>query len=123
MNTRKLWVVARVSECCRWECVGCGQYGWVQMDCPPQCFADEFGSPGTLQTMFVPGNSTWHCGVWSVAWFPHVLYRLWSIGVAAGHFELLNKRCRTLLKWLWPCGRKVTGLPRGASVHMVVAMW
>jgi len=33
--------VARVGECCRWECAGCGQYGWVQMDCPPQCFADE----------------------------------------------------------------------------------
>jgi len=22
---------ARVSECCRCECVGCGQYGWVQI--------------------------------------------------------------------------------------------
>ncbi|QCD82459.1 hypothetical protein DEO72_LG2g2797 [Vigna unguiculata] len=20
---------------CRCECAGCGQYGWVQMDCPP----------------------------------------------------------------------------------------
>jgi len=36
------WVVARIGECCRWKCAGCGQYGWVQMDCPPQCFADEF---------------------------------------------------------------------------------
>jgi len=26
---------ARVGECCRCECAGCGQYGWVQMDCPP----------------------------------------------------------------------------------------
>ena len=28
--------MARVGECCRCECAGCGQYGWVQMDCPPQ---------------------------------------------------------------------------------------
>jgi len=27
---------ARVGECCRCECAGCGQYGWVQIDCPPQ---------------------------------------------------------------------------------------
>jgi len=26
---------ARVDECCRCECAGCGQYGWVQIDCPP----------------------------------------------------------------------------------------
>ncbi|QCD78555.1 hypothetical protein DEO72_LG1g2191 [Vigna unguiculata] len=57
------WLPAMVGECCRWECAGCGQYGWVQMDCPPQSFSDEFGSPGTLRTMFVPGNSTWHCSV------------------------------------------------------------
>ncbi|QCE03760.1 hypothetical protein DEO72_LG8g1786 [Vigna unguiculata] len=38
-------------------------YGWVQMDCPPQWFADEFGRPGTLRTMFVFGNSTWRYGV------------------------------------------------------------
>ena len=47
---------------------------------------------------------------------------LWPIGVAARRLEILNRRCRTLLTWLWPCGRKVTSLPRGASVHMVVAM-
>jgi len=33
------------------------------MDCPPQCFVDKFGSPGTLRTMFVFGNSTWRYGV------------------------------------------------------------
>jgi len=27
---------ARVGECCQCECAGCGQYGWVQKDCPPQ---------------------------------------------------------------------------------------
>ncbi|QCE10522.1 hypothetical protein DEO72_LG10g1752 [Vigna unguiculata] len=43
MNTRNSRVVARVGECCRCECVGCGQYGWVQMDCPPQYLADKFG--------------------------------------------------------------------------------
>jgi len=62
--------VARVGECCRCECAGCGQYGWVQIDCPPQLLADEFGSLGTIQTMFVYGNSTWRCGVWSVTCFP-----------------------------------------------------
>ncbi|QCD86541.1 hypothetical protein DEO72_LG3g1064 [Vigna unguiculata] len=56
-------VVARVGECCWCECAGCGQYGWVQMDCPPQLLADEFGSLGTIRTMFVHGNSTWRCGV------------------------------------------------------------
>ena len=105
------WVVAWVGECCRWECAGCGQYRWVQMDYPPQCFANEFGSLGTLRTMFVPGNSTWRCGVWSVAWFPHVLYRLWPIGVAVGRFEILNRRCKTLITWLWPCERTGTRFP------------
>ena len=122
MNTSNLWVVARVGECCRCECAGCGQYGWVQMDCPPQWFTNEFGSHGTLQTMFVFGNSTWRYGMWSVAWYPHVLYRFWPIGVAAKRLELLNRRCRTLLAWLWPCGRKVTSLLRGASIYMVMAM-
>ena len=55
--------MARVGECCWCECAGCGQYGWVQRDCPPQLLADEFGSLGTIQTMFVYGNSTWRCGV------------------------------------------------------------
>jgi len=63
MNTRNSRVVARVGECCRCECVGCGQYGWVQMDCPPQYLADKFGSLGTLRTMLVFGNSTWRYGV------------------------------------------------------------
>jgi len=26
---------SRVGECCRCECACCGQYGWVQIDCPP----------------------------------------------------------------------------------------
>jgi len=63
MDTRNPGVVARIDECCRCECAGCGQYGWVQMDCTPQLLADEFGSLGTIRTMFVPGNSTWRCGV------------------------------------------------------------
>ncbi|QCE04297.1 hypothetical protein DEO72_LG8g2333 [Vigna unguiculata] len=63
MDTRDPGVVARVGECCRYECAGCGQYGWVQLDCPPQLLADEFGSLGTIRTMFVYGNSTWRCGV------------------------------------------------------------
>jgi len=35
-NTRNSWVVARVGEYCRCEWAGCGQYGWVQIDWPPQ---------------------------------------------------------------------------------------
>ena len=50
--------MARVGECCWCERAGCGQYGWVQIDYPPQLLADEFGSLGTIQTMFVYGNST-----------------------------------------------------------------
>ncbi|QCD96390.1 hypothetical protein DEO72_LG6g1093 [Vigna unguiculata] len=63
MNTRNPGVVARVGECCRYECAGCGQYGWVRTDCPPQLLADEFGSLGTIRALFVYGNSTWRCGV------------------------------------------------------------
>ena len=62
--------MARVGECCRCECVGCGQYGWVQTGCPPQLLVDEFGSLGTVQTMFIYGNSTWFYVVLSVACFP-----------------------------------------------------
>jgi len=36
--------------------------------------------------------------------FPHVLYRLWLIGVAARHLKVLTRRRRTRLTWLWPCG-------------------
>ena len=35
----------------------------VQIDCPSQLLADEFGSLGTIQALFVYGNSTWCCGV------------------------------------------------------------
>jgi len=31
--------------------------------------------------------------------FPHVLYQLWLIGVAARHLEVLTRRCRTPLTW------------------------
>jgi len=123
MNTRNSWVVARVGECYQCECAGCGQYRWVQMDCPPQCFVEEFGSPRTLRTMFVFGNSTWRYGVWSVAWFRHVLYRLWPIGVAAKRLEILNRGCRTLLAWSWPCERARTSLLDVQWYYMVVAMW
>ena len=29
------------------------------------------------------GNSTWRYGVWSIAVFSHVFYKLWLVGVAA----------------------------------------
>jgi len=48
--------MAQVDECCWFECAGCGQYGLVQIDCPPQYLVDEFGSLGTLQTMFILGT-------------------------------------------------------------------
>jgi len=35
----------------------------AQIDCPPQYLIDEFGSLGTLRTMFVFRNSTWRYGV------------------------------------------------------------
>jgi len=123
------WVVARDSgwtrgtlscgsgwQVCRCECAGFGQYGWVLMDCPPQWVTDEFGSLGTLRTLFVFGNSTWRYSVWSIAWFWHVLYRLWPIGVAARHIEILKRRCRTLLTWLWLCER--TG--RGSLIYFTI---
>jgi len=84
---------------------------------PSLVVADEFGSPGMLRTMFVIGNSTWHYGVRFVACFPHVLYRLWPIDVAARHLELLTRRCRTLLTWLWPCERKGTRFPNVPIIH------
>jgi len=56
--------MARVGECCRCECASYGSYGWVQIDCPPQYLADEYGSLGTLRTMFVLGTlpSIMECG-------------------------------------------------------------
>ena len=73
--------------------------------------------------MFVFGNSTWCYGVRSVAWFSHVLYRLWPIGVGARRLEILTRRCRTLLAWLWPCGRARTSLLDVHRYYMVVAIW
>ena len=50
--------MARIGECCQCECAGCGQYGWVQIDCPPESLTDKFGSLGTLRAILVFGNST-----------------------------------------------------------------
>ena len=38
--------------------------------------------------------------------FPHVLYRLWPIGMAVGHLEVITRRRRTRFTWLWPCDVK-----------------
>ena len=46
-------MLGRVGECYRCECANCGPHGWVQIDCPPQYLANEFGSLGTLRTIFV----------------------------------------------------------------------
>jgi len=54
--------VARVSEC-----AGVSVLVVASTDgsngLPSLVVADEFGSPGTLRTMFVFGNSTWRYGV------------------------------------------------------------
>jgi len=34
--------------------------------------------------------------------FPHVLYRLWSIGLAVNYLEVVSKRGRTRMIWWWP---------------------
>jgi len=112
----ELWVVARVGEC-----AGVSVLVVASTDgsnrLPSSVVADEFGSPRTLRTIFVFENSTWRYGVGSVAWFPHVLYRLWPIGVAARHLEILTIRCRTLLTWLWPCERNGTRFPDVLNIH------
>ena len=36
--------------------------------------------------------------------FPYVLYRLWPIGLAASHLEVITRRCITRITWLWPGG-------------------
>jgi len=55
-------VVARVGEC-----AGVSVLVVASTDgsngLPSSVVADEFGSLGTLRTMFVFGNSTWHYGV------------------------------------------------------------
>jgi len=43
--------------------------------------------------------------------------------VAARRLEILTRRCRTLLAWLWPCGRDGTSLLDVHWYYMVVAMW
>ena len=121
MNTRNLELWLGLTSVPVWVCwlwpVRMGPDGL-----PSSVVVDEFGSPGTLRTMFKPGNSTWRYGVWSVAWFPHVLYRLWPIGVAARHLEILNRRYRTLLTGLWPWEELEWGFLM-YLLCMVVAMW
>jgi len=46
--------------------------------------------------------------------FQHVLYRLWPIGMAASHLEVITRICRTQITWLWPCDMKSNrGIPLG----------
>ena len=105
------WRVLPVWVCWLWPV----RMGLVGL--PSSVVPDKFGSPRTLRTLFVFGNSTWHYGVWSVAWFSHMLYRLWPIGVAARHLEILNRRCRWMLTWLWPCERIGTRFPNVLYIH------
>jgi len=98
---------AWVGECCRCECAGCGQYEWVQLDCPPQLLADEFGSLRTLWTMSVIGNSTWRYSVWSVALVPGR-----ALSVVADRFGSklpwgITRRGRTRMVLLWPDVREL----------------
>jgi len=43
--------------------------------------------------------------------------------VAARRLEILTRRCRTLLAWLWPSRRAGTSLLDVHRYYMVVAMW
>ena len=36
--------------------------------------------------------------------FSHVFYRLWPIGMTTSHLEVITRRCRTWITWLWPGG-------------------
>ena len=56
--------------------------------------------------LFVLGTTpgVTECGPWHG--FPHVLYQLWLVGVAARHLEVLIKRRRTRVTWWWPCDMK-----------------
>jgi len=40
--------------------------------------------------------------------FPHMLYRLWPIGMAGSHLGVITRRCRTRFTWWWPCGMALT---------------
>jgi len=42
---------------------------------------------------------------------------LWPVGVAARHLEMLTRRGRTLLTWLWPCERNGTRLLDVLNIH------
>jgi len=37
--------------------------------------------------------------------------------VATRHLEILNRRFRTLLTWLWPCERTGTRFPDVLNIH------
>jgi len=52
------------------------------------------------------GNSTWHYGVWSIAWFPTRALLFVASTCGARHLEVLIKRRRTRVTWWWPCDMK-----------------
>ncbi|QCD79180.1 hypothetical protein DEO72_LG1g2819 [Vigna unguiculata] len=65
-----------------------------------------------------------------IALFSDLLTSLVVLGryglcVAARRLEILIRRCRTLLPWLWPCGKARTILLDVYSYYMVMvmAMW
>jgi len=43
-------------------------------------------------------------------WFPHVLCRLWPIGLAANYLGVITRRGRTRMVWLWPEVRELSKL-------------
>jgi len=57
--------------------------------------------------------------------FPHVLYRLWPIGMAASYLGVITERCRTQITWLWPCdmGSNEEILLRGFMIYMHVYIY
>jgi len=70
---------------------------------------DKFCSLGMLRLLSYLGTppSVTVCDLWPG--FPHVLYWLWLIGMAASHLEVITRRCRTRITWLWPCDMESNG--------------
>ena len=76
---------------------------------PSSVVADEFGSLGTLRLCSYLGTppGVTVCDPWHG--FSHVLYWLWPICMAANHLEVITRKCRTRITWLWLCDMESNG--------------
>jgi len=72
---------------------------------PSLVLAGEFGSIGTIMNCCPYWKPHLRYGVWSVASFPHMFYKLWLVGGGnKGYLEVIIQRRRTWITWWWPCG-------------------